>query len=102
MTHDLTAETFDLLQEYFVDPLRKSVARFRIQQRSASHKIRRARRSATGQMRRLDTKCIGEADFSDPESQRVLAAAALAVARELGRQAAREFFAVDCRKTQGR
>jgi hypothetical protein len=33
------------------------------------------------------------ADFSDPESQRVLAAAAAAVARELGRQAAREYFA---------
>jgi hypothetical protein len=33
------------------------------------------------------------ADFSDPESQRVLAAAAQAVARELGREAAREYFA---------
>ena len=33
------------------------------------------------------------ADFSDPESQRVLSAAASAVARELGRQAAREHFA---------
>ena len=33
------------------------------------------------------------ADFNDPESQRVLAAAASAVARELGRQAAREYFA---------
>jgi hypothetical protein len=32
-------------------------------------------------------------DFSDPESQRVLAAAARGVARELGRQAAREYFA---------
>ena len=32
-------------------------------------------------------------DFSDGESQRVLAAAARAVARELGRQAAREYFA---------
>ena len=32
------------------------------------------------------------ADFNDPESQRVLAAAAGAVARELGRQAAREYF----------
>jgi hypothetical protein len=31
-------------------------------------------------------------DFSDPESQRVLSAAALAVARELGRQAGREWF----------
>jgi hypothetical protein len=33
------------------------------------------------------------ADFSAAESQRVLAAAASAVARELGRQAAREHFA---------
>lgn len=32
-------------------------------------------------------------DFSDPESQRVLTAAALAVARELGREGAREYFA---------
>ena len=32
-------------------------------------------------------------DFSDPESQCVLAAAARAVARELGREAAREYFA---------
>jgi hypothetical protein len=32
-------------------------------------------------------------DFSDPGSQRVLAAAALDLARELGRQAAREYFA---------
>lgn len=33
------------------------------------------------------------ADFTDPESQRVLAAAAQTVARELGREAAREYFA---------
>ncbi len=33
------------------------------------------------------------ADFSDIESARVLTAAARAVARELGRQAAREYFA---------
>lgn len=32
------------------------------------------------------------ADFSDPESQRVLGAAAREVARELGRQAAREWW----------
>ena len=31
-------------------------------------------------------------DFGDPESQRVLAAAADAVAYELGREAAREYF----------
>jgi hypothetical protein len=35
----------------------------------------------------------GTADLSDPESQRVLTAAARAVARELGRQAARDYFA---------
>ena len=32
-------------------------------------------------------------DFSDAESQRVLTAASRAVARELGREAAREYFA---------
>jgi hypothetical protein len=32
-------------------------------------------------------------DFSDRESQRVLSVAAKAVARELGRQVAREYFA---------
>ncbi|HYN06568.1 MAG TPA: hypothetical protein VES67_04180 [Vicinamibacterales bacterium] len=31
-------------------------------------------------------------DFSDPESQRVLDAMAVAVARELGRQAARDWW----------
>jgi hypothetical protein len=35
------------------------------------------------------------ADFSDPESQRVLASAARGLAYELGRQAAREAFAAD-------
>lgn len=33
------------------------------------------------------------ADFSDAESKRVLADAALVIARELGRDAAREYFA---------
>jgi hypothetical protein len=33
------------------------------------------------------------ADFTDPEGQRALSAAALSVARQLGRQAAREHFA---------
>jgi hypothetical protein len=32
-------------------------------------------------------------DFCDPESQRVLSAAARVVAYELGREAAREYFA---------
>lgn len=39
------------------------------------------------------TKSAPSADFSDRESRRVLAAAACAVARELGREAAREYFA---------
>lgn len=40
------------------------------------------------------------ADFSDQESQRVLTAAARAVAHELGRQAAREYFAELIGKTR--
>jgi hypothetical protein len=42
---------------------------------------------------RLDAKVVAVADFSDAESQRVLTAAARAVAREMGREAAREYFA---------
>jgi hypothetical protein len=41
----------------------------------------------------VEPKSAPGADFSDIESQRVLAVAAKAVARELGRQAAREYFA---------
>jgi hypothetical protein len=49
---------------------------------------------ATGEVRNeTSTPCEGAGDFSDPESQRVLSAAAVALARELGRQAAREYFA---------
>jgi hypothetical protein len=40
-------------------------------------------------------------DFSDRESQRVLTAAAAAVARELGREAAREYFAELLGKAEG-
>ena len=36
---------------------------------------------------------VDPVDFSDPESQRVLTAAARVVARELGREAAQEYFA---------
>ena len=43
---------------------------------------------------------IHHADFSDPESQRVLTAAARAVAYELGRNAAREYFAELIHKAQ--
>jgi hypothetical protein len=54
--------------------------------------------TAAKQRRRLTasdaaTSVNHEGDCSDPESQRVLSAAALAVARALGRQAAREYFA---------
>jgi len=42
---------------------------------------------------RVDTKSCQPADFGDRESQRVLTAGARAVARELGREAAREQFA---------
>jgi hypothetical protein len=41
----------------------------------------------------VKTRSVRQADFSDRESQRVLTAAARAVARELGREAACEFFA---------
>ena len=41
----------------------------------------------------VETKSTQPVDFTDLESRRVLAAAAHAVARELGREAAREYFA---------
>jgi hypothetical protein len=41
----------------------------------------------------LVKRSVPPTDFSDRESQRVLTAAARAVARELGREAAREYFA---------
>jgi hypothetical protein len=53
----------------------------------------RPARSARRPMTLVDTKSVVPADFSDLESQRVLAAAARVVARELGREAAREYFA---------
>ena len=40
----------------------------------------------------VDVKPALTADFTDSESQRVLLVASRAVARELGRQAAREYF----------
>ena len=46
----------------------------------------------------VEAKSAQAADFSDLESQRVLAAAVCAVARELGREAAREYFAELIRK----
>ena len=53
----------------------------------------RLKGSLRGSLTRVDTKSVQPADFSDRESQRVLAVAAAAVARELGREAAREYFA---------
>jgi hypothetical protein len=41
----------------------------------------------------VETESAQQVDFGDCESQRVFAAAAQAVARELGREAAREYFA---------
>ena len=41
----------------------------------------------------VELKSVPPTDFSDVESQRVLTLAACAVARELGREAAREYFA---------
>jgi hypothetical protein len=41
----------------------------------------------------VEAKPDAPADFTDTESQQVLAAAARVVARELGREAAREYFA---------
>ena len=56
--------------------------------------IRSARRPLT----LVGAKSVQPADFSDLESKRVLAAAAQAVARELGREAAREYFVELIRK----
>ena len=53
----------------------------------------RPTRSARRPLTLVETKSVQPADFSDRESQRVLAAAVRAVARELGREAAREYFA---------
>lgn len=53
----------------------------------------RPTRPARCLLRLVDTKPAHSADFSDPESKRVLSMAARTVARELGREAAREYFA---------
>lgn len=52
-----------------------------------------SRYSARRLLTLVEAKPVEPADFTDPESQRVLAAAARVVARELGREAAREYFA---------
>ena len=50
-------------------------------------------RAARRPLTLVDAKSIRPTDFSDVESQRVLTVAARAVARELGREAAHEYFA---------
>ena len=99
MIHPLTAETLALLEAYYADRgLRQAV--MEVRRRSASHKIRPATRSARRQPVRREPTPVSAADFSDAESQEVLRAAACSVARELGRQAARECFeaAIEKRK----
>lgn len=53
----------------------------------------RPSRSARRALTVVEKKSVQPADFSDVESQRVLRAAAYVLAGELGRQAAREYFA---------
>ena len=88
MIHLPTAETVDLLKAYFVGPERKAIAEIR--RRGRSRKIRRASRSVAGHLQRLDRKPISAADFSDPESRRVLDAIADALIAPLAAQQARE------------
>jgi hypothetical protein len=54
---------------------------------------RRFTRSTRHPLTLVETRSVQAADFSDIESQRVLTVAARAVARELGREAAHEYFA---------
>jgi hypothetical protein len=55
--------------------------------------MRRHTASARRRVAVVETTVDTPADFADRESQRVLSAAARAVAHELGRAAAREWFA---------
>jgi hypothetical protein len=61
---------------------------------------------AAAQPRARDAQGVSDdgasADFHDAESQHVLTEAAAAVARELGRQAAREYFAELMRQRDSR
>lgn len=54
--------------------------------------MRRHTRTARRPLTLVEPKPAPLGDFSDVESQRVLTLAACAVARELGREAAREYF----------
>ena len=56
-------------------------------------KMPRHKQPARHLLRLVDTKLAHSGDFGDAESKRVLSMAALAVARELGRETAREYFA---------
>jgi hypothetical protein len=49
--------------------------------------------SARRALTQVDTKLVQTADFTDQESQRVLRVVVCAIARELGREAAQEYFA---------
>ena len=90
MTHLPTAETLDLLKSYFVSPERKAIATWEIRRRTRSRRIRRDTRSAAGELEHRDENPISAADFSDPESERVLDAIAEALIRPLANQQARE------------
>jgi hypothetical protein len=76
----------------FSDRAQKSVGTSQIRNENASRKMRAVTRCAKKQTRQRNATPVGEADFSDPESQRVFDAAARALARELGRQAGYEWF----------
>ena len=90
MTHLLTAETLHLLQSYFVSPERKAIAFEGIRQRTRSRKMRRSTRSGARVLPHRDEIPISAADFSDPESERVLDAIADALIGPLALQAARD------------
>jgi hypothetical protein len=92
MIHVVTAETLLLLESYCSDRELRKIA-LNIHRRRASRKIHRAPRSGSLSERQPASPPDGLTDFSDVKSQRVLAAASMAVARELGRQAARDYFA---------
>jgi hypothetical protein len=62
---------------------KSSIVAFRSPSTAAEARVRDSRQQADGK---------GRTDFRDAESQSVLARAAVAVAHELGREAAREYF----------
>jgi hypothetical protein len=97
MTHLPTAATDALLAEYFFGAERMAIAELRARIRS-----RKMRPAATRSMSQLQhrSRSVSDADFRDLESQRVFDAAARVVARELGREAGREWFDLMARKGQ--